>query len=98
MTTEPLNIEMLRQLDSDVRELRAALQELHNSQDRHAATMERRLAGVESTFALHKATGNGETQAGPLGRLRQWKDVIIIALIAKLAGLNVAQIMGWIGD
>ena len=98
MTTEPLNIEMLRQLDSDVRELRAALQELHNSQDRHAATMERRLAGVEAALALHKATGNGETQAGPLGRLRQWKDVIIIALIAKLAGLNIAQTMGWIGD
>ena len=97
MTTEPLNIEMLRQLDSDVRELRAALQELHNSQDRHAATMERRLAGVEAALALHRATGNGNN--GIPGRLAKWKDIIIIiALIAKLAGLNIAQLTGLIGD
>ena len=94
--TEPLNIEMLRQLDSDVRELRAALQELHNSQDRHAATVEHRLAGVESVLALHRATGNGNN--GIPGRLAKWKDIIIIALIAKLAGLNIAQLTGLIGD
>ena len=78
---------LIERVDADIRELRAEMR-------RHSETVETRLDDLQRQIKANGRNGNGGKN-GPLGMDR--KDIVMLAILAKLAGFNLAQLAGWVG-